>query len=567
MTILGIDLGTTLSAAAIWRDGDVVPIPNGLGELLTPSAVSVDDDGHILVGRAARERLFTHPDRTTARFKRRMGTDAEVTLGARKFRSEELSAFVLRTLKEDAEAFLGHEIVEAVVTVPAYFNDSQRKATRAAAKLAGLEVRSLLNEPTAAALTYGLGQAEATTFLVFDLGGGTFDVSVLELFEGVVEVRSSTGDNRLGGEDFVDFLIEAFWSRHGTGGDVTRIEAARLQRLRSEAERVKRALTVDTEAVLRFAPVEKTVEWKVTRDEFSQLCGPLLERIRAPLERALRDARIRASELDKVVLAGGASRMPAVRRLVSQLFGRFPETTVDPDLAIAHGAAIQAGLRMQDAALSEIVMTDVCPYTLGVETSKPYGRRQLQEGLYSPIIERNTTVPTSRSIPLTTIFDRQKLVEVKVYQGESRWVKENVYLGRLEVPVPPKPAGEVELDVRFTYDASGLLECEVTEMETGERHRLVLQENAGTLSPDEVEERLAKLADLKLHPRDQAVNRELLARAERIYEELLGEDREVLGFEIAAFTALIDTQDPEKIEHGRLRLNELLELVSPEAVF
>jgi molecular chaperone HscC len=564
--IVGIDLGTTHSVAAFWRGGRVELVPNAFGEVLTPSVVSLDDNGEVLVGRAARERLVTHPQLSAAAFKRYMGTDRKLQLGGRAFRPEELSSFVLRALKADAEALLGEPVREAVVTVPAYFNDTQRKATRIAGELAGLDVRCLLNEPTAAALAYGLREhGSESRFLVFDLGGGTFDVSVLELFEGVVEVRASTGDNFLGGEDFDDLLVRRFWTEAGPKGSrgqaepLERLDPRQLRRLRVEAERARKALSAGGEARMSLQWGDGELAWRLDRDTFAALVEPLLERLRAPLERALRDARIRASELDRVVLAGGATRMPVVRRLVAQLFGRFPDTHLDPDDVVARGAAIQAGLKADDAALAEMVMTDVCPYTLGIETAEPVGPRRLQQGIYSPIIERNTTIPTSRSMTVQTIHDYQSQVTVRVFQGESRWVKDNILLGRLEIPVPRKKAGEVALDVRFTYDANGLLECEVTLPDQPEaRHRLVLRDNAGAMSDEEVEQRLRELAELKIHPRDRQVNRELLARAERMYEEALGDLREAIGQEIAAFADALDSQEPRRVDVARERLEKLL---------
>jgi len=374
--IIGIDLGTTNSLVAAWRDGRAQIIPNALGEYLTPSCVGIDDDGTVLVGAAARARLQTHPDLSTALFKRYMGSERVTQLGKQQFRPEELSSLVLRALKEDAEAWLGQPVEEAIITVPAYFSDAQRKATRAAGQLAGLKVERLLNEPTAAALAYGIQDSQQETkFLVFDLGGGTFDVSILDLFEGVMEVRASAGDNFLGGEDFVEVLVKTFYERSslrnalGTGV----LTRAQTQRLRDEAERAKRALSESATAQMTFQHEGREFTWRLDEDTLAQLCEPLLQRLRKPVDRALRDSTIKASELDAVVLAGGATRMPIVRKLVSRMFGRFPSMHLDPDHAIALGAAVQAGLKMRDAALEEVVMTDVAPYSLGINISRQIG--------------------------------------------------------------------------------------------------------------------------------------------------------------------------------------------------
>ena len=357
--IIGIDLGTTNSLVAVWEDGQPRLIPNSLGDYLTPSCVSLDEDGTILVGRAARERLQTHPDKTAAVFKRFMGSERTIRLGKREFRAEELSALVLRSLKEDVEAALGQPITEAIITVPAYFSDAQRKATRAAGVMAGLKVDRLLNEPTAAALAYGIHQLGAETrFLVFDLGGGTFDVSVLDMFEGVMEVRASAGDNFLGGEDFVACIIDRFFDQAKAPAKL-KTDAAFMQRLTAQVEAAKRALSEQPAATIEVAHNSDTYTLELDEATFEQICAPLLQRLRAPVERALRDANLRGTDLDKIVLAGGATRMPVVRRMVARMFGRFPECEINPDEVVALGAAVQAGLKMKDAALDDVVMTDV----------------------------------------------------------------------------------------------------------------------------------------------------------------------------------------------------------------
>ena len=369
--IVGIDLGTTNSLIAVWQDGVARLIPNMLGEFLTPSCVSLDEDGSILVGRAARERLQTHPERTAAVFKRHMGSDKVVHLGKRAFRAEELSALVLKALKADAEAYLGAPVTEAVITVPAYFSDAQRKATRAAGQLAGLKVDRLLNEPTAAALAYGMHQqGNESRFLVFDLGGGTFDVSILELFEGVMEVRASAGDNYLGGEDFVLTMMELFFERTGLPAKLKN-DPHFMQRLTAQAESAKRVLSAAPTATMRMRHDEKDHLLEIDEELLEKVCAHLLKRLRDPVERALRDANLRSSELDSIVLAGGATRMPVVKRLVTRMFGRFPASDINPDEVVALGAAVQAGLKMKDAALKEVVMTDVSPYSLGIEISMP----------------------------------------------------------------------------------------------------------------------------------------------------------------------------------------------------
>ncbi|MDK2123211.1 Hsp70 family protein [Parachitinimonas caeni] len=565
--IIGIDLGTTNSLVAVWRDGKAQTIPNALGHMLTPSVVGFDDQGEILVGLPARERMLTHPQLTTALFKRYMGSDRSTRLGNQQFRPEELSALVLRSLKADAERFLGETVTEAVITVPAYFSDAQRKATKIAGQLAGLTVERIVNEPTAAALAYGLHDNNPESkFLVFDLGGGTFDISILELFEGVMEVRASAGDNFLGGEDFGEALVDGFIDAVKPALDHfdKQADQALYQQLRQEAERAKRMLSSASQATMSLPWQGQTLEWTISDDMFAQSVQPLLNRLREPIERALRDARIRVAELDHIVLAGGATRMPLVKKLVARMFGRLPSMHLNPDEVVALGAAVQAGLKARDAALNEVVMTDVCPYTLGVDVSEEILPGQYQPGFFLPIIERNSVVPISREQTVTTISDNQPAIHVRIFQGESRLVKDNIFLGELTVPTPPRPSGQM-VSIRFTYDVNGLLEAEMTVAETGEKHRLVIEENPGVLKAEEIEEKLRALTRLKIHPRDQLPNTALLTRAERLYQQALGEDRLWVGQLTNAFQAALERQDNADIEQARENLKSLLDEIEGES--
>ncbi|MGQ5524763.1 Hsp70 family protein [Chitinimonas sp. PSY-7] len=565
--ILGIDLGTTNSLAAVWQNGHAVMIPNALGQMLTPSVVGLDDRGEVLVGQAARERLLTHPQFTASVFKRYMGSNRTERLGEQRFRAEELSALVLKSLKADAERFLGCAIEEAVITVPAYFSDAQRKATKIAGQLAGLKVERLVNEPTAAALAYGLHQSDPESrFLVFDLGGGTFDISILELFEGVMEVRASAGDNFLGGEDFSECLIDGFVENVGKAKGLVDKQADPnlYQALRKQAEQAKRTLSNANSAVMEVVHNGEWLRWEICEGEFLALSEPLLKRLREPIERALRDARLKAIDLDQIVLAGGATRKPIIRKLVAKLFGRLPAMNINPDEVVAQGAAVMAGLKVRDAALNEVVMTDVCPYTLGIEISEQTGPGRFQPGYYLPIIERNSVVPISREQSVNTVVDNQLALHVRVFQGESRQVKDNIFLGEITIPVPPKPAGQTTVSVRFTYDVNGLLEAEMTVETTGEKHRLVIEENPGVLTPEQIEEKLQALAKLKIHPRELLPNATLLARLDRMYQQLLGEDRQWVAQAGAQFQALLEQQDETAIAKGREELKRLLDEVEGE---
>ncbi|BFO57502.1 Hsp70 family protein [Acidovorax sacchari] len=556
--IIGIDLGTTNSLVAAWKDGRSVLIPNALGEMLTPSCVSLDEDGTVLVGRAARERLQTHPDRTAANFKRYMGSDKTMVLAGRAFRPEELSSLVLRALKADAEAFLGEPVEEAVVTVPAYFSDAQRKATRAAGALAGLRVDRLLNEPTAAALAYGLHQQDSETrFLVFDLGGGTFDVSILEMFDGVMEVRASAGDNFLGGEDFLQALVNLFFERLKLS-DSLRRDSHFMQRLLAAAERAKRALSEQTRAVLSVEHKGKPLSLEVDEALFESACATLLKRLRLPVERALRDANLRTVMLDNIVLAGGATRMPMVRRLATTMFGRFPAIDFNPDEVVAMGAAIQAGLKAKDAALSEVVMTDVSPYSLGVAVNKRMPDGSSSPGHFDPVIERNTIVPVSRMKTYAPTRDDQVFVDLEIYQGESRLVQDNIHLGNLRIELPGTSREESSLEVRFSYDVNGLLQVEAKVPSTQKTFSVVIEGNPGLLTEAEIAERLEAMGTLKIHPRDALENRTAMAHAERIYQQLRGGAREWLAEQILRFEGALATQDGRVVAKARKLLEDQL---------
>ena len=557
--IIGIDLGTTNSVVSVFRDGAPVLIPNRLGSPLTPSAVSIDGET-VIVGLAARERQTTHPQDTATAFKRYMGAAKTLTLAGRPFTPEELSALVLRSLKEDAEAFLGEPVTEAVITVPAYFNDRQRRATRRAGELAGLKVERLINEPTAAALAYGLHELGAESrFLVFDLGGGTFDVSILEIFEGVIEVRSSTGDNRLGGEDFNTVLMDMARETFGAEwGPAARTDGALHERLRDQAERARRTLTTEPQAVMRITWKDRAFETTVTAEAFDERAAALIARLREPVLRALRDAHLEPKALDEIVLVGGATRMPLVRKAVTRMFGRFPNVSINPDEAVARGAAIQAGLKARDIALREVVLTDVCPYSLGVEMALSLPNGRMENGVFSPIIERNTVIPASRVSTFGTVRDNQPEVVLNIYQGESRLVSDNVQIGQMKVPIRPAPAGH-PLDVRFSYDVNGLLEVDVAIADQDLRRQMVL--NTGDEGADDaaLEARRAALAELKVHPRDTEANRAALARADRCWSDALGEQRQMVSEWITRFQAALDTQNPRTVDQARTELHAALD--------
>ncbi|MBC3880402.1 molecular chaperone HscC [Undibacterium sp. LX40W] len=564
--IIGIDLGTTNSLVAIWRDGKAQLIPNSLGEILTPSCVSLDEDGSILVGRAARERLQTHPERTAAVFKRYMGSDKKIRLGDREFRAEELSSFVLKSLKADAEAFLGETVTEAVITVPAYFSDAQRKATKVAGQLANLKVDRLVNEPTAAALAYGMHQfSDECKFLVFDLGGGTFDVSILEMFDGVMEVRASAGDNYLGGEDITKVMVDAFIDKHQFPSKIKN-DARFMQQLFAAAEKAKRDLTSSDRTLMEVQTTDQLLQLEFNEELLSKITAPLIKRLREPVERALRDTNLRSNQLDSIVLAGGATRMPIVKRLVTMMFGRFPQSEINPDEVVAMGAAVQAGLKMKDAALDEVVMTDVAPYSLGVDTTIMLSDNKSVGGHFSPIIERNSTVPVSRVKRYFPLEDKQDKLIFNIFQGESRLVKDNIFLGKMEFPLDPLPSEENGVDLRFTYDVNGLLEVQATVLRTQKKHAMVIQGNPGLLSDEQIAARFTELEKIKMHPRDTLENRTLMARADRVYQQLKGDSRAWLTAQIAEFERVVETQNVKLITPAQKKFSEILDEIERDVV-
>ncbi|OMC73565.1 molecular chaperone HscC [Paenibacillus odorifer] len=556
MRTIGIDLGTTYSLAAYWDGSQAVIIPNVLGEHVTPSIVSVDAGGEVLVGRIAQERLITHPQLTASTFKRFMGSAKKYTLGTMTFTPEELSSFVLRSLKEDAENHLGESVTNAIISVPAYFNDVQRKATKKAAEMAGLQVERLISEPTAAALAYGLHQNQETSFLVFDLGGGTFDVSILELFEGVMDVKSIAGDNYLGGEDFTEILVAYFIKKNKL--DAESLTPITRSMLYKQAEQSKRILGTESAATMRIVIKEEEYVLTIERSELEQLVQPLLIRLRQPIERALRDASLQPSDLDGIVMIGGATKMPLIKQIISRMFGKMPYANISPDETVALGAAVQVALKQRDQALDEMILTDVCPYTLGTSVLRRGSSGQTSSGHYFPIIERNTPIPVSRVERLYTAADNQKIISVDVYQGESPRVENNLFLGEMEFQIPQAPRGEESIDVRYTYDVNGILEVEVTTVSTGQKHQMIIEQNAGAMTKKQIEARLLELRSIKIHPRERTENRLLLARGERLYEEVLGDQRKFIAQCLKVFEDALYTQNEKVIEKAAQAFNEQL---------
>jgi molecular chaperone DnaK len=499
---VGIDLGTTNSVVAVMEAGEPVVIPNAEGSRLTPSVVAFTKTGERLVGAAAKRQAIINPDRTIVSIKRRMGTDYRVNIDGKGYTPEEISAMILQKLKADAEAYLGDKVDKAVITVPAYFNDAQRTATKNAGEIAGLQVLRIINEPTAASLAYGLDKKANETILVYDLGGGTFDVSVLDVGEGVFEVKSTAGDTQLGGDDWdqriVDYIADEFKKQQGID---LRNDRQALQRMREAAEKAKIELSsmVQTSINLPFITADqegpKHLDMTLTRAKFEELTHDLAERTVGPFKRALQDAGVTDKEIDEIILVGGSTRMPMIYELVKRLGGgKEPHKGVNPDEVVAVGAAIQAGVL--GGEVKDVVLLDVTPLTLGIETLG---------GVMDKLVERNTTIPTRRSRTYTTAADGQTTVEVHVLQGEREMARDNKTLGRFHLTgIPPAPRGIPQIEVTFDIDANGIVNVSAKDLATNQQQSITIS-GTTSLAKDEIDR---MIRDAQAHAQDDAKRRE-----------------------------------------------------------
>ena len=515
MEIVGIDLGTTNSLVSVWKDGKMHIVPNSLGKFFTPSVVSINSiSGEVYVGETAKERLVSDPKNTVSSFKQFMGSEKAYMLGGKRFYAEDLSAIVLKQLKKDAEEFLGHPITEAVISVPAYFNDAQRYATKMSGKLAGLNVDRIINEPSAAALAYQHKMGLDGTFLIFDFGGGTLDISIVELFENIIDIIAVTGDNHLGGDDIDNAIVEHFYKKHPSLNDkLTNEEKSTLTRL---ATQCKINLSKAPYSILLFNRDSDKYELVLTNDELLRICAPVFDKIRKVLKAALRDSGKNIGEIDEIILVGGSSKMPLVKEYIKHLTKKEPLVEVNPDLAVAQGIGIVAGIKNRYGDIKDMVLSDICPFTLGIAVM---GR---SDGVtFSPIIERNSSLPISIAQVYTTISDNQTTINTKIFQGESPNAEENLQLGELSINVPPMPKGEVKVIVRFTYDINGILEVDVHCLQNNQRaYKLIVQNK--NLDQNEIDKRIAELKSIKISPKEDEENRYLLAKADRLYEESFG---------------------------------------------
>ena len=554
--IIGIDLGTTNSCVAVMEGGKPVVIANTEGSRTTPSVVAFTKTGERIVGDSAKRQAVTNSDKTISSIKRHMGTDFRVAIDEKKFSPQEISAMILQKLKADAEGYLGEKVTEAVITVPAYFNDAQRQATKDAGKIAGLDVKRIINEPTAAALAYGLDNEREQKIMVYDLGGGTFDVSIIEIGDGVIEVLATAGDNRLGGDDFDDkltrYFIEEF--RKAEGVDLSTDKMA-LQRLKEAAEKAKKELSSATTTNINLPFITATSEgpkhfdMNLTRAKFDELTHELVERTAGPVQNALRDAGLSASELGKVLLVGGSTRIPAVQDKVKQLTGHEPSKTLNPDECVAIGASIQGGKLAGDAGAGDILLLDVTPLSLSIET---------MGGVATRLIERNTTIPTRKSQVFSTATDNQEAVDINVVQGERQFAKDNKSLGQFRLDgIPPARRGVPQIEVTFDIDANGIVNVSAKDLGTGREQHITITAGSN-LSNADIDKAVKEAAEYEAQDKKRKEAVEVRNDADSMVfqtEKALSEVGDKLS-----------DSDKSEVQANLTHLKELIEKTNPEVM-
>ena len=537
--MIGIDLGTTNSLVCVWEESGVRLIKNRFGDVLTPSIVSFDSDGTIYVGKTAKERLVTHPETTFREFKRDMGTDVKFKAYDQTYTPEELSALVLKQLKGDAEFELGHPVEEAVISVPAYFDDKQRAATRNAGLLAGLKVERLINEPSAAALSYHIEHYdEDEMFVVFDFGGGTLDVSLVDSFDNIIEIQAISGNNKLGGKDFNTLIAYDICARNNIFWD--KLSSQTKEILLREAEQVKIKLTDEDKvsAVIRIDG--KDYSYKLDNQQLINLSEKLFTGIQKVLTRMMNERMITPEDISRVIMVGGSSKMPVVRQFISRLFqGRISDSG-NPDEIVCLGTGVVCGIKQRKDKIKDIVISDICPFTLGVG---------IVGDIMSPIISRNQVLPCSNMHFFTTVEDNQEKILFEVYQGEDRTASKNLSLAEIELFVPPKPRGQVKVTVRFSYDINGLFDIDVDCLDTGEHIHRELH-NFGRMTETEIKNRKAVLEKMKIHPREMERNKCLLERANALYIECNIEQQAFLSRAIDHFEEALNRLSPVAMERA-----------------
>ena len=550
MATIGIDLGTTNSLGAVYRNHKVELIPNRFGSFLTPSVVSVADDGTILVGEVAKERLVSHPESTAASFKKDMGTEQKYILGNKTFLPEELSSFIIRSIVEDAKVYLQDEIEEVIVSVPAYFHDRQRVATKRAGALAGVTVNRIINEPSAAAMASYIDTSKEELFLIFDFGGGTLDVSLVECFDTMVEIISVAGDNRLGGDDFHQIMADSFLKEHGL--IKSKIPSKTHAILLRQAEICKRKLTEEESAKMSLNLDGKTYQSEYTNQRLLDESAGLLSKIKGVLSRAMRDGEVSLSDLNAVVMVGGSSKMPLIQSYMQHVFKNIPVVVSNSDLMIAQGLGLVCAVKERNEEIKDYVLTDICPFTLGTnivnhaDPAHPY---------MSPIIERNTVLPCSRMKRFYTASDNQTMLRFEILQGEHTYAEDNLKLSELSVTVPKKKRGEESADVRFTYDINGILIVDIKVLSTGQSISKVISQN---LSDKEIMHKVEELQKLKVHPKEVSENTLVLEKLKALFEEVPPYMREHVQNYISSFEVVLERQDPRRIAKYRRFLEQMI---------
>lgn len=550
MAILGIDLGTTNSLGAVYRNNRVELIPNAYGSYLTPSVVSVDGD-KVLVGQIAKERLVTHPKFSMASFKKDMGTKAKYWLGSQFFTPEELSSFIVRSIVEDAKAYLQEEIEEVIISVPAYFHDKQRVATKNAGVLAGVPVKRIINEPSAAAMASYFETGKEQLFLVFDFGGGTLDVSIVECFDTMVEIISVAGDNRLGGDNFHEIMLASFIKEHGLNKDKVKDKEKAI--LLRKAEECKRALTTEESANMTAEVGGKSYTSTYTNQRLLEESGLLLSKIKEVLAHALRDGGVSVQQIDAVVMVGGSSKMPLIQSYLQHLMKTTPFVTDNCDEMIARGLGLVCGVKARDEEVKDYILTDICPFTLGTGI---HNEADPNNCYMCSIIPRNTVLPCSIVKRLYTVADNQAYVNIDIAQGEHAYVKDNITLDEINVPVPRNKKGQESVDVRYTYDINGILVVDVTVTSTGKTYTKVVSEN---MSEAEIERKVKELEALKVHPKDISENRLMMERLQALFESASGESKQYILDYIKRFEAVLESQNPRWIKKARTQLEMIIE--------
>lgn len=553
MTVIGIDLGTTNSLGCVYRNGKAELIPNAYGSYLTPSVVSMTEDGKLIVGQPAKDRLITHPERTVSSFKKDMGTGRSWKPGEKSFLPEELSSLVIRSIVEDAQNYLGEEIEEAVISVPAYFHDEQRVAVKRAGALAGIHVERIVNEPSAAALASYFTANEEQNMLVFDFGGGTLDVSLVDCFDTMVEIVSVAGNNRLGGDDFDRLIAEHFLREHGVARQQLRAQEYAV--LLKQAERCKKLLSEQDEVVMHATVGDQLYESTYTMDRLFEESKALLKEIRQVIGRALKDGKMTIHDVDLVVMAGGSSKMPLIQKYIRHLFHKAPMVQGNCDELIALGLGLVCGVKERKEEIKDYILTDICPFSLGVAT---INEADPDRAYMANIINRNTVLPCSRVRRFYTASDQQDYVVVEVHQGENTYAQDNLLLGKIEISVPPKPKGKEAVDVRFTYDINGILVVDTRVVSTGVVKTHIISQK---IPEAELEERVRELEKLKVHPRDLSENQQMMERLEALYQEVYPEQKEQVQQMIRTFEEFLDGQNPRQIQGYRRYLEKAVSML------